>query len=114
MPQPPKDVLNQLDSNIQKIKNAHPELSKAWFGGVFPTVLKDGALSNKQKELIALALAVQSNNEFCICRHVKLCLGAGCTKEEMAEALGVSVLFGGGPSMSFASYAMEAIEELNG
>ncbi|MFC1586855.1 carboxymuconolactone decarboxylase family protein [Planctomycetota bacterium] len=112
MPMSPKEVLAQLESNVPKIVKALPDVAKPFFQGLLPNALKDGVLSKKQKELIALALAVQMNNEFCVCRHVKWCYEAGGTKEEMVEALGVAMLFGGGPSMSYASYAMQAMEEL--
>ena len=36
---------------------------------------------------------------------------AGATREEFADALGVTVLMGGGPGMIYASHAIDAVDQ---
>ena len=62
------------------------------------SVMKDGALSSKVKELTAIALSIASNCEPCVKIHTRRALQLGATKEEIAEIIGVAVLLLGGPS----------------
>jgi hypothetical protein len=43
--------------------------------------------------------------------HVRDCLKAGCTVEQLCEALNVAVAEGAGPEMVYAGYAVEAVDE---
>ena len=60
---------------------------------------------------IGLALVVQARCDVCISYHVRDCLKAGCTPEEIYEALNVAVAEGDGPTMVYAGYAVEALDE---
>lgn len=74
---------------------------------------KEGALSQKDKHLIALGISIYSQDEYCIIYHVKGCLDQGATEQEILEAVGVSAAFGGGAAMSQAvTLVQEAIVEL--
>ena len=50
--------------------------------------------------------------EVCIAFHVRDCLEAGATKEQIYDALNVVVMQGSGPAMVYAGYAVEALDEL--
>jgi len=71
------------------------------FNEVHHAATADGALSTKEKELIALGIAVA----------VRCSLQAGATKEEIMEALGVAIMMSGGPGVTY-SKAMEVLEGL--
>lgn len=74
--------------------------------------MTDGALSAKHKELIALALAVSEHCEGCIAYHARGAARRGATEAEVAEALGVTILLGGGPAASdYAPRALDAFRE---
>ena len=88
-----------------------PDLVKT-FGALFYSTMKDGALSSKTKELIALGIAVAQRCEPCIRLHVKKAIEAGCSKEEMLEASGVSVVMQGGPAHSYLAVVLETIQAL--
>ena len=60
--------------------------------------MKEGALSVKIKELLAVALSIAVHCEPCIKIHLRRALEAGTTEEEIAETLGVTVLMCGGPA----------------
>lgn len=63
---------------------------------------KEGALSKKEKQLIALGISLSSQDEYCMIYHLKGCLDEGATEQEIYEAIGVTAAFGGGASMSQA------------
>ncbi|WP_345243793.1 carboxymuconolactone decarboxylase family protein [Pontibacillus salipaludis] len=75
---------------------------------------KEGQISKKDKQLMALAIAVVAQDEYCMIYHSKGCLDNGATKEEMMEACGVAAAFGGGAALSQAvTLVHESIQELH-
>ncbi|ADU31680.1 carboxymuconolactone decarboxylase family protein [Evansella cellulosilytica] len=76
---------------------------------------KEGALSQKEKQLIALGIGIYSQDEYCIIYHMKGCIDHGCSKEEILEAVGVTAAFGGGAAMSNAvTLVEECLQEFGG
>nr|MDJ0514158.1 carboxymuconolactone decarboxylase family protein [Methyloceanibacter sp.] len=71
----------------------------------------DSALDTKTKELIALAISVSARCDDCIAHHTYDALKAGATREEIADALGVAILMGGGTSVVYATHAIQAVEQ---
>ncbi|HLO42581.1 MAG TPA: carboxymuconolactone decarboxylase family protein [Phycisphaerales bacterium] len=99
-------------ATMNATKGRAPDLGKA-FGPFFQTLMKDGGeggLSVKVKELIALGIGVAVRCEPCIYSHVEKCLKAGATPKEVMEAVGVSVMMGGGPVYTYASVVAGALE----
>jgi len=58
-------------------------------------VYRDGALSLKNKRLIALACGLQSGCTRCVQGQTKDAIAAGATKDEVLEAVSVAVVMGG-------------------
>jgi len=107
-----KAYLKDYEAYMAKAK----EISSAEmvaFGTMFQKIVKDGALSLKVKELIALAIAVEARCKPCIYLHVKKCLEAGATPEEIVEAVGVVIVMRGGPAYTQLPEVAKAIEELS-
>ena len=111
MAKSPKDVLAEFQNNLSKLQQAIPEVTADFTKRLMPNSLKDGVLTTKVKELIALGIAVCATCDYCIAIHVKKCFDAGATKEEIAEVLGVAILMGGGPALTYSTFAAQAIEE---
>lgn len=105
----PENYRNVL-RNSQTLASAQPEVMKS-FAGLHVAGAAAGALDNKTKELMCLAISVVVRCDDCIAYHINDALKAGASREEMADALGVAVLMGGGPSMIYASHAIEAVDE---
>ncbi len=83
------------------------------FMGLQDAVFGDGALSNKTKELISVAIGVYNRCQYCIVVHVYNAYQAGATKEEILEAAMVAMGgFGAGPSMAYsATVLQDAVNE---
>ncbi len=58
-------------------------------------VFADGALSNKDKEIIATVISVMQRCEVCVQVHGDAALEAGATKDELREAIEVAMYLGG-------------------
>ena len=94
----------------QKLADHAPELHKAYWR-THRLAMAPGAIDHKTKELIGLALVVTMQCDVCVSFHVRDCIRAGCTREEMYDALNVALMQGSGPAMVYAGYAVEAIDE---
>jgi len=66
-------------------------------------IMDEGALSSKEKMLIALGCTVALKCESCIKNHTKEALKNGIKKEELLEAALVAGLICGGSGFAFAS-----------
>jgi AhpD family alkylhydroperoxidase len=104
------DQLNDLKAMMERLGGEIPETMAA-FGQLHQANASDGALSAKTKELIALGIAITVRCDGCIAFHVHDALGAGATRGEIVEAIGVAILMGGGPSMVYGTDALKALEE---
>jgi AhpD family alkylhydroperoxidase len=108
----PKEVLDEFQTNMPKLAKAVPQVAEDFTKRLMPDVLKSGVLSTKEKELIALGIAICVTCDCCIAIHVKKCFEAGATKEEIAEACSVAILMGGGPALTYSTFVAKAVEEL--
>lgn len=75
-------------------------------------VYKDGALSNKVKRLMALAMAVRAGCPGCITYQTKLTVGAGATKAEVIEATSVAMSMGGTTANAWVWIVVKIMQEL--
>ena len=72
----------------------------------------EGAVSAKNKELIALAIGITQHCSGCIGFHVKALHRLQCTRAELDEMLAVCVYMGGGPALMYAAEAVAAWEQM--
>ena len=104
------DRLRNFERNSRNLSSAEPAVMKA-FWGLHTAAVAKGALDTKTKELMALAISVATRCDDCIAHHTYDALEAGATKEEIADALGVAILMGGGTSVVYATHAIEAVDQ---
>jgi AhpD family alkylhydroperoxidase len=95
----------------QKMKEQTPDIARA-FGGFYQTIMKEGALSVREKELIALGIGLAMRCSPCINLHVQGCLKAGASREQVLEAAGVAVMMQGGPAFTYVPEVLHALEHL--
>ena len=98
---------------MQAMKARAPEIGRA-FAPFFQGLMKEGALTVKQKELIAVGISVAIRCEPCIDAHVEKAVKAGATGAEVMEAAGVGVMMGGGPAYTYAPLVWAALERVEG
>lgn len=92
-----------LRQHIPEVYAGYAELSRA--------AMVDGALDRRTKELIALAIGVVEHCDGCIASHSQGAARAGATKEEVAEAIGVTFMMHGGPATVWGARAFDAFCE---
>ena len=83
---------------FEEIGEEVPELSKKFFE-YYKTVFSEGELTEREKSLIALAVAHAIQCPYCIDAFTKSCLEKGSNLAEMTEALHVVTAIRGGASL---------------
>jgi len=106
-----KEFFEKFKNDSAKMNGLIPE-AVGGFMGMFSKIMKDGALGLKEKELVALGIAVAQPCTPCIRLHVQKCLAAGATKEQILEAASVAMMMGGGPAFTHIPVVMETLEAL--
>jgi AhpD family alkylhydroperoxidase len=105
-----KGVLSDINPLGRDLRTQIPDAYSA-FAGLHKATMGDGALTTTTKELIALAVAVVEQCDGCIAAHARGAAKAGATKEEVAEAIGVTFLMAGGPATVYGPRAYSAFCE---
>jgi AhpD family alkylhydroperoxidase len=105
------EKLKDMRNEALALFKAAPEPMQA-YQGLMRAVGKDGALSAKIKELMALGIAIHARCEGCILYHVSAALKHGATREEIAETIAVAVEMGGGPATVYGGKALAAFDDL--
>lgn len=85
-----------------------PDVAKA-FGGMHHALMQPGALSRREKELIAAAVGLAQGCTECIRIHTAEAIKAGATREQVIEAAGVGVMMGGGPAFVHVPEVLRAL-----
>ncbi len=83
------------------------------FNQLHDSIMTDGALSEKTKELIAVGISVAIRCSPCIQNHVAKAVQTGNSDAEVSEAISVGILMGGGPATAYASEAMNLLCRLS-
>lgn len=96
-------------NNLQKISTlakAAPEAMKG-FEALDKAAFAEGAISKKNKELIALAVALTTQCGYCLEVHRKAAIEAGATEEEMAETTFIAVALRAGAALTHGTHLVE-------
>jgi AhpD family alkylhydroperoxidase len=71
---------------------------------------RDGALSKKTKELMALCVSIVTKCEPCMEWHLDQAQQAGATDPEIFETIDVAIEMGGGQAGAYARFVLRAME----
>lgn len=93
----------------QKRRELAPK-SEAAFQAFSQAVFADGALSNKTKQLIAVAVAHVTQCPYCIQGHTKAALRSGATAQELMEAVWVAAEMRAGGAFAHSAVMLEVVE----
>ncbi len=105
------EKLEATRNGLRNLNKAIPETSQA-FGALGKAVKQGGVLEFKQKEFVALGIALALRCEDCIGLHVEALIRAGASRDEISDVLAMSIQMGGGPAMMYAAKALTCFDEL--
>ena len=83
---------------FEEIGKEAPDLAKKFFE-YYTAVFAEGELSEREKALIALAVAHTVQCPYCIDAYTQACLEKGSNPAEMTEAIHVATAIRGGSSL---------------
>ncbi len=105
------ELIQNINEGLAPLRKTQPDTMHA-FGQLAKAAMAEGAISTKQKELIALAIGITQRCSGCIGFHVKALIKLGCTRAELEEMLNVCVYMGGGPALMYAAEAIKAWDSM--
>jgi len=105
------ELIQNINQSLAPFRKSQAEAMQG-FGQLAKAAMAEGAVSEKHKELTALAIGVTQHCSGCIGFHVKALHRLGCTREELEETLAVCVYMGGGPALMYAAEALKAWDTL--
>lgn len=88
-----------------------PELADKFFD-YYGSVFEEGALTEREKALIALAVAHALQCPYCIDAYTTESLEKGATEEQMMEAVHVTTAIRGGSSLVHGVQMMNKVKKL--
>ena len=98
--------LKDEDQYIKKFEALVPGLNEAW-SGFRDEVFKEGLISVRDKQLIALACAYVTGSEHDIMERTRLSKELGATDEQIAESVYIAMRLAIGQPYAFSSIALE-------
>lgn len=95
-----------------KIGDFQQELANKFFS-YYGDVFKDGALTAREKSLIALAVAHAVQCPYCIDAYSTDTVEKGCSESEMMEAVHVAAAIRGGATLVHGVQMMNKVKEIS-
>lgn len=96
---------------VRALHAAIPEAGKG-FVALSKGAKEGGVLGIKEKEYVALGIAIAIRCDDCIGFHVEALMKAGATRAELADVLAMAVQMGGGPSLMYGAHALACWDQL--
>ena len=107
----PEDYYKRSDlKHMKKHRELAPEVFQA-FLDFDKKAMADGALPNKVKELIAIAVAHTTQCPYCIDLHTRAAKKAGASAKEIAETIWVAAALRAGAAVTHGNQALMIFEE---
>ena len=96
---------------VESLMKYAPQEAKAFFNLKHTAERKDGAIPEKYRELISIAVALTTQCGYCIDSHVKNAVNAGATREEVAETVFIAAALRAGGAAGNGLLAMRLFDE---
>lgn len=96
------------DEMSRRRRELAPEVHEAW-DRFSSAVFADGALDERTKQLIAVAVAHTTQCPYCIAGHTRLAHRRGATDAQVMEAIWVAAEMRAGAAYAHAAIALEAL-----
>jgi alkylhydroperoxidase/carboxymuconolactone decarboxylase family protein len=104
----PSYYLSEDLARFGDIAKTNPQLFEHFLRW-YSATMEPGALDGKTKKLIAYAVANAIQEPYCIDSYASACTDAGCTPEELAEALNVAAVIRGGGTIAHWSHTLNTV-----
>lgn len=102
-----REMLNDFVNGLGALAETNGTQVSA-FMGLLGAAYEPKHLDLKTKELMSVAIGCYNRCEYCIVYHTYKAFEAGANSDEILESAMVSVAFGGGPSIAYASTLLRA------
>lgn len=106
-----KEYLEDQSQALATFRRARPDTGKA-FTAMHHASMSEGALSVREKELVALAIGISKQCVDCIGYHIQAAAKAGASRDDIADVISIAVYMGGGPAYMYGVKALEAYDQL--
>ena len=105
------ELIQNINESLTPFRKSQSQAMQG-FGQLAKAAMAEGAISAKNKELIALAIGITQHCSGCIGFHVKALHRLGCTRAELEEMLNVCIYMGGGPALMYSAETLKAWDDL--
>lgn len=106
-----KNFMSGMKKNIRSFNKATPEAS-AGFSALTKGAKTSDHVDLKTLEFVALGISIADRCEPCIGFHIEALINCGATREEVADVLAMAMQMGGGPSLMYASKALDCWDQM--
>ena len=105
-----EEIREELRQPALDLRGLIPDVMKG-FATLSSAAMAPGELNAGTKELLALVIAITRECDGCIVAHARGCVRHAVTRQQVAEAIGVSILMNGGPGTVWGPRALHAYDE---
>ncbi len=105
-----RDILEHAQRGLQLFTEYRPKLMGK-IQSFMNEAMKAGVLSVKEKERLALGMALTQQCHYCIALHIRNCRQVGVTFDEIMEICAVAIMMGGGPVLTLMAEVERALNE---
>lgn len=105
-----RKVLEHAHRGLQMLTEYKPKLMGK-VQAFMAEAMQPGVLDKKQKELIALGMALTQQCHYCIALHIRACKHANVSLDEIMEVCAIGVMMGGGPVLTHMAEVERALNE---
>jgi AhpD family alkylhydroperoxidase len=105
-----RKVLEHAHRGIELLTEHRPKLMGK-IQAFMAEAMQPGVLDKKEKERIALGMALTQQCHYCIGLHIRACKHAGVTLDEIMEICSIGIMMGGGPVLTHMAEVERALNE---
>ena len=106
-----KSKLDDTNAALKAFREDRPETASG-FTALHRAAMAEGAMSLREKELVALGIGIAKQCVDCIGFHVQGAAKAGASRDDIADTVSAAVMMGGGPAYMYGVHALEAYDQL--
>lgn len=106
-----KQSMSEMKDQLRALGRAQPDATRG-FGAMQKAIKESGVLSAKEKEFVALGIAIATRCMPCIEFHVDALMKSGASREELADVCAMAINMAGGPGLMYAAKALAVWDQL--